>query len=142
MQEQSFDDLAERIETFVAQVEVYDAMVARHRPGAHETADRINRYITEGIEDSDSLVETWIEASEAAEELMDREYEQERSASAEGPSIDTSPGVAVYREEVANRLWNEFYVAQQTITEHERYALRHFDCSPASYRREVDADYG
>lgn len=153
MSERGFADLADAVEGFVGRVETYETLVEAHQEGRVST-ERVERYIGEGLtEDGEGLVDAWMDAEDAAEELREYEEDQEygmdpveRPQRPEGPSRPTMTGrsglsVDLEREREASELWNAFYEAQQTISDHERYAIREFDRSPVEYRMGVDAAY-
>jgi len=153
MSESSFEQLADTVETFAARVETYEDLLDDHRDNRVSTA-QVGRYIGDGLtEDSQGLVDAWIEAAEAAEELREYETDQdygvdapERPQHPMGPQRPSMPGrsglsIDLEREKQASDLWEVFYDAVQTISEHESYALSEFDRSPVEYRMGVDTEY-
>ncbi len=151
MSDRSVEQLADTVEIFVARVETYETLLEDHRSGRVST-EQVERYIGDGLtDDAEGLVDTWIEAEEAAEQLREYDSDQEygmdaserpqRPTGPKPPTIHGSPGLDLEREEQASELWQTFYDAAQTISEHESYALSEFDRSPVEYRMGIDADY-
>lgn len=153
MSGRSFEQLADAVETFAARVETYEDLIDDHQAGRVST-ERVERYIGDGLtEDSEGLVDAWMAAEDAAEELREYDADQgygmdapERPQRPDGPQRPTVPGrsgldLDLEREEQASELWQTFYDASQTISEHESYALSAFDRSPVEYRMGIDAEY-
>lgn len=153
MSDRSFEQLADAVETFAARVETYEDLLDAHREDRVSTS-QVERYIGDGLtEESEGLVDAWMAAEDAAQELREYESDQdygmdapERPQRPTGPQRPRMPGrsgldVDLEREQQASELWQTFYDADQTISEHESYALSEFDRSPVEYRMGVDAEY-
>jgi hypothetical protein len=153
MSDRSFAELADAVETFSARVETYEELIDAHKDGRVST-ERVERYIGDGLtDDSEGLVDAWMAAEDAAEELREYESDQEYGMDAperpqrpDGPQRPTMPGrsgleMDVERDQQAAELWQTFYDADQTVSEHESYALSEFDRSPVEYRMGIDAEY-